>query len=29
MAKKITVKIYDDIRQSLADALAYERGAKG
>jgi putative transcriptional regulator len=28
MAKKIRVKIYDDMRQSLADALAYERGQK-
>jgi DNA-binding transcriptional regulator YiaG len=28
MAKKIKVKIYDDMRQSLADALAYERGQK-
>src|SRR5713101_7111158 len=26
MAKKIKVNIYDDMRQSLADALAYERG---
>lgn len=26
MPKKIKVKIYDDMRQSLADALAYERG---
>jgi|SRR5579864_5391209 len=28
MAKKIKVKIYDDMRQSLSDALAFERGAK-
>src|ERR1700682_1298828 len=28
MAKKIKVNIYDDMRQSLADALAYERGQK-
>jgi len=28
MAKKIKVKVYDDIRQSLADALAYERGQR-
>jgi len=27
MGKKIKVKIYDDLRESLADALAYERGA--
>ncbi|MGA7625375.1 MAG: hypothetical protein WB630_22615 [Candidatus Acidiferrales bacterium] len=26
MAKKIKVKIYDDMRQSLGDALAFERG---
>jgi putative transcriptional regulator len=26
MAKKIKVKIYDDLRQSLADASAYELG---
>jgi putative transcriptional regulator len=26
VAKKIKVNIYDDMRQSLADALAYERG---
>src|SRR5260370_42266976 len=26
MPKKIKVKVYDDMRQSLADALAYERG---
>lgn len=26
MAKKIKVKIYDDVRQSLHDALAFERG---
>ena len=25
-AKKIKVNIYDDMRRSLADALAYERG---
>lgn len=25
-SKKIKVRIYDDMRQSLADALAYERG---
>jgi hypothetical protein len=25
-AKKIQVNIYDDMRRSLADALAYERG---
>jgi hypothetical protein len=28
MAKKIKVNIYEDMRQSLADALAYERGQK-
>ena len=28
MAKKIKVKIYEDIRRSLADAQAYERGVK-
>ena len=28
MAKKIKVNIYDDMRQSLADALVYERGQK-
>jgi DNA-binding transcriptional regulator YiaG len=28
MARKIKVKIYDDMRQSLADALAYERGER-
>jgi DNA-binding transcriptional regulator YiaG len=28
MAKKIKVNIDDDMRQSLADALAYERGQK-
>jgi len=28
MARKIKVNIYDDVRQSLADALAYERGQK-
>jgi putative transcriptional regulator len=28
MAKKIKVNICDDMRQSLADALAYERGQK-
>lgn len=26
MPKKIKVNIYDDMRQSLTDALAYERG---
>lgn len=26
MAKRIKVNIYDDMRQALADALAYERG---
>lgn len=26
MAKKIKVRIYDDMQQSLRDALAYERG---
>lgn len=26
MAKKIKVNIYDDMRQSLGDAIAYERG---
>ncbi len=26
MAKKIRVKVFDDIRQSLTDAAAYERG---
>lgn len=26
MAKKIKVNIYDDMRQSLTDAIAYERG---
>ena len=26
MPKKIKVNIYDDMRRSLADALAYERG---
>ena len=26
MPKKIKVNIYDDLRQSLADALAFERG---
>lgn len=26
MAKKISVNVYDDLRQSLADALVYERG---
>ena len=26
MAKKIQVKVFDDMRQSLADASAYERG---
>ena len=26
MAKKIKIKIYDDVRQSLHDALAFERG---
>jgi len=28
MAKKIKVNIYDDMRQSLADALVYERGRR-
>ena len=28
MPKKIKVKIYDNMRQSLTDALAYERGQK-
>jgi hypothetical protein len=28
MAKKLKVNIYEDMRQSLADALAYERGQK-
>ncbi|PYU29960.1 MAG: transcriptional regulator [Acidobacteria bacterium] len=28
MAKKIKVNIHDDMRQSLADALAYERGER-
>jgi hypothetical protein len=28
MAKKIKVNIYEDMRQSMADALAYERGQK-
>ena len=28
MAKRIKVKIYDDMRHSLADALAYERGQR-
>lgn len=28
MAKKTNVRIFDDLRQSLADALAYERGEK-
>ncbi len=28
MAKKIKVNIYEDMRQSLADAEAFERGAK-
>lgn len=28
MAKKIKVNIYEDMRQSLADAQAYERGAE-
>jgi hypothetical protein len=28
MPKKIKVNIYDDMRQSLTDALAYERGQK-
>jgi hypothetical protein len=28
MAKKIKVNIYDDMRQSLADALVYEGGQK-
>ena len=26
MAKKIKINIYDDMRQSLGDALAFERG---
>jgi putative transcriptional regulator len=26
MAKKIRVKVFDDLRQSLADAAAYEQG---
>ncbi len=26
MPKKIERKIYDDLRQSLSDAIAYERG---
>ena len=26
MAKKIRVKVFEDLRQSLADAAAYERG---
>jgi putative transcriptional regulator len=26
MAKKTKVKIYDDLRQALSDAVAYERG---
>lgn len=26
MSKKIKVNVYDDMRQSLTDALAYERG---
>lgn len=28
MAKKIKVNIYDDMRQSLQDAAAYERGER-
>ncbi len=28
MAKKTKVRIFDDLRQSLTDALAYERGEK-
>jgi len=28
MAKKIKVNIFDDMRQALSDALAYERGMK-
>ncbi|MGB9435493.1 MAG: helix-turn-helix domain-containing protein [Candidatus Acidiferrum sp.] len=28
MPKKIKVNIYDDMRQSLTDALSYERGQK-
>ena len=28
MAKKVKVKIYDAMRESLADAAAYERGEK-
>lgn len=28
MAKKVKVKIYDEMRESLSDAAAYERGEK-